>query len=46
VSGDDWKRPELWEKYAGYFSPYVQCKVEEFCASAGKDFADMKRHKI
>lgn len=28
VTGDDWKRPELWERYAGHFSPYLQQRIE------------------
>ena len=28
VSGDDWQRPELWERYAGYFSPYLQRRID------------------
>lgn len=27
VSGDDWKRPDLWQRYAGYFSPYLQRRI-------------------
>ena len=27
VTGEDWKRPELWERYEGYFSPYLQRKI-------------------
>ncbi|TFG64410.1 MAG: SET domain-containing protein-lysine N-methyltransferase [Spirochaetales bacterium] len=27
VSGNDWKRPELWERYEGYFSPYIQRRI-------------------
>ncbi|MGB7340026.1 MAG: SET domain-containing protein-lysine N-methyltransferase [Phototrophicaceae bacterium] len=27
VTGNDWQRPELWEKYEGYFSPYIQRKI-------------------
>ncbi|MEQ1717260.1 MAG: SET domain-containing protein-lysine N-methyltransferase [Hyphomicrobium sp.] len=27
VSGDDWKRAELWQRYAGYFSPYLQRRI-------------------
>ena len=27
VSGDDWKRPELWERYDGYFSPYLARRI-------------------
>ena len=29
VSGDDWKRPELWARYAGYFSAYLQARIEK-----------------
>ena len=46
VTGSDWKIPELWEKYEGYFSPYLERKIAELRSSNGKDFADMKRHKI
>jgi hypothetical protein len=28
VSGADWARPELWRRYPGYFSPYVQQRIE------------------
>jgi uncharacterized protein len=24
VTGNDWRNPELWERYDGYFSPYLQ----------------------
>ncbi len=27
VSGEDWRRPELWERYAGYFSPYLERRI-------------------
>jgi hypothetical protein len=27
ITGDDWKRPELWERYEGYFSPYLQRRI-------------------
>lgn len=27
VSGDDWRRPDLWQRYAGYFSPYLQRRI-------------------
>jgi uncharacterized protein len=46
ITGDDWKLPELWEKYDGYFSPYIADKILALRASKGDDFADMKRHKI
>jgi uncharacterized protein len=28
VSGDDWKRPELWARYDGYFSTYLQLRID------------------
>jgi uncharacterized protein len=28
ISGNDWKIPELWERYAGYFSPYLQRRID------------------
>ncbi len=27
VTGEDWKRSELWERYDGYFSPYLQRRI-------------------
>ena len=27
VSGEDWMRPDLWRRYAGYFSPYLQRRI-------------------
>ena len=27
VTGRDWKRSELWQRYAGYFSPYLQRRI-------------------
>lgn len=27
VSGVDWRRPELWERYDGQFSPYLQRRI-------------------
>jgi hypothetical protein len=29
VSGNDWKRPELWARYDGYFSTYLQLKIDK-----------------
>ncbi|MEW6402925.1 MAG: SET domain-containing protein-lysine N-methyltransferase [Chloroflexota bacterium] len=29
VSGDDWKRKDLWVKYEGYFSPYLTRRIEQ-----------------
>lgn len=28
VSGDDWQRPELWQRYQGYFSAYLQKRID------------------
>ncbi|CAM9829689.1 unnamed protein product, partial [Heterosigma akashiwo] len=28
VSAEDWRRPELWERYAGYFSPHIQRQID------------------
>ena len=28
ISGEDWKRPELIERYAGYRSPYLERRIE------------------
>lgn len=29
VTGNDWLRPELWERYEGYFSAYLQRRIEK-----------------
>jgi len=28
VGGDDWQKPELQKRYAGYFSPHVQRRID------------------
>ena len=28
VGGSDWAIPELWERYAGWFSPYLQRRID------------------
>ncbi len=28
ITGNDWKNPELWERYQGYFSPYLQRRID------------------
>jgi len=30
VSGADWQRPDLQERYQGYFIPYLQRRIEEY----------------
>jgi SET domain-containing protein len=32
ISGNDWQRPELWERYQGYFSPYLQRRIDKLKA--------------
>jgi len=32
VSGDDWMKEELWERYRGYFSPYIWARIERLRA--------------
>jgi hypothetical protein len=32
ITGRDWRRPELWERYCGYFSPYLQRRIERLKA--------------
>ena len=29
VTGDDWQLPDLQRRYAGYFSPYIQRKIDK-----------------
>lgn len=28
ITGDDWRSPALWERYAGHFSPYLQRRID------------------
>lgn len=28
VTGEDWRNPDLWERYAGHFSPYLQRRID------------------
>jgi uncharacterized protein len=28
VTGNDWRLPELWQRYQGYFSPYLQRRID------------------
>lgn len=29
ITAEDWRRPELWERYDGYFSPYLQRRIAQ-----------------
>ncbi len=31
-TGNDWRIPELWERYAGHFSPYLQARIDKLNA--------------
>lgn len=39
VTGSDWRLPELQKRYAGYFSPYIQRRIETDRAGARKTAA-------
>jgi hypothetical protein len=28
VTGEDWRLPALWRRYEGYFSPYLQRRID------------------
>jgi uncharacterized protein len=32
ITGNDWQRRDLWHRYAGYFSPYLQRRIERLKA--------------
>jgi len=34
VTGDDWQIPRLWERYAGYYSPYLQRRIDQLKKAA------------
>jgi hypothetical protein len=35
ITGNDWQLPELWAKYQGYFSPYLQRRIEQLAGERG-----------
>ena len=35
ITGNDWKLSELWAKYAGYFSPYLQRRIDRMAQEQG-----------
>ena len=37
VTGSDWSIPVLWERYAGYFSPYLQRRIDLIRMKAHSD---------
>lgn len=32
ITGNDWSIPDLWERYAGFFSPYLQRRIDRLRA--------------
>ncbi len=36
IRGDDWKLPELWERYDGYFSPYLARRIARLKKESGR----------
>lgn len=37
IKATDWQLPELWKRYEGYFSPYIQTWIDQLKARSGKD---------
>ncbi|HLT35795.1 MAG TPA: SET domain-containing protein-lysine N-methyltransferase [Enhygromyxa sp.] len=35
VTGQDWRQPALWQRYAGYFSPYLERRIAALGAIDG-----------
>lgn len=33
ITGEDWKLPELWFRYSGYFSPYLSQRIQKLSQS-------------
>ncbi len=44
VTGDDWQRLELWDRYRGQFSPYLQARIDRLGASLADDPTLALRH--
>ncbi len=40
VRGTDWRNPELWERYAGYFMPYLQKRIDCLRAAMQAELPD------
>jgi hypothetical protein len=43
VTGDDWKNPVLWKRYAGHFSPYLRRRIEALQKSQAQRRTRRKR---
>jgi hypothetical protein len=47
VTGDDWRLPELWARYEGHFSPYLQQRIERLVADRMLELDDsMARMRV
>ena len=44
ISGSDWQKPELQKKYAGFFSPHVQRRIDQLRAE-NREFVRAAREK-
>src|SRR5262245_51134589 len=45
VSGDDWMLEELWERYRGHFSPYLQARIDNLAAAPRRAAAQRRRRR-
>ena len=43
ITGDDWRNPTLWERYAGHFSPYLQRRIDALKQQMGRRFRRKRR---
>ncbi|GAB4275671.1 MAG: hypothetical protein Kow0080_25300 [Candidatus Promineifilaceae bacterium] len=34
ITGEDWRRPELQQRYAGHFSPYLQRRIDQLLSKS------------
>ena len=45
VSGNDWMQPMLWQRYHGFFSPYLQRRIDAIRAAAAVASATSRRRR-
>jgi len=45
VSGDDWMLEQLWERYRGHFSPYLQARIDALVAVRPRRAATPRRRR-
>jgi hypothetical protein len=43
VTGNDWRDPDLWERYRGFFSPYLQRRIDHLCVAVGEQRQETAR---